>query len=151
MLKPIKLTIDTILTVNHPSNIKRRERLDEIKLTILNDVVDSCISCINSAGFPISKQYQSSKSYTYYIQFQPITESGEKLIPVELMFRISGDHKSQSIAEDVASTSTVIIKSITLGQKEYESYPQVILALQDICNELKQGNINVLSKYTFGV
>lgn len=134
--------------VSHPSNIRKKNRLDEIKLTILNDIVDTALSAIRSAGFEITKKYQSKRSYTYYIWFQPISDSGEKLTPVEVEFRISGDHKSRTM-QDNETYSKVIVKSIVIGPEEYDNPAYVLQAFDEICVGLKQGDMAVLYKYSF--
>lgn len=134
--------------VNHPLNVRKKNKLNETKLAILNDIVDTALSAIRSAGFEITKKYQSKKSYTYYIWFQPISQYGEKLTPVEVEFRISGDHNSKTL-EDNETYSKVIVKSIIIGPEEYDNPAQVLQAFDDMCEGLKHGDSSILYRYAF--
>lgn len=130
--------------VNHPKNIRKSNRLDEAKLTILNDIVDSVVSVIRSYHFDIIKKYQSSKSYTYYIWFEPKTSDGRKLIPVKIVFRISGDHRSKSMEGAISEGVQVIVRSINIGEDEYKDVLGVMNKVDKICKELSVGNLSEL-------
>lgn len=134
--------------MSHPKNIRKQNKLSEIKLAILDDIVTSTVSVIQSFGFQITRHRQSKKSYTYYIQFIPITDDGQPLLPVEVLFRISGDHSSNTLKDNM-TYSSVIVKSVLIGDKEYNDPSSVILAIQDICNHLKEGDQSILYKYKF--
>lgn len=132
--------------VKHPSSIKKRRKLDELKLVIINDVVASAMNSIKAQNFPILSQRQSKKDYSYYIMFQPIDDFGNKLIPIDLKFRIT-THSSKSIPDDDTTAATVRIKSFILEGETFSNSVDLIHAIDNICKELKKGNISVLDAY----
>ena len=147
----VDIVVDCILdkiaaaTVKHPVSIKKRKRISEVKLTILNDVVASAENSIKSHKFEIISQGQSHKDYTYYIRFYPITKDGVKLDDVLIIFRIA-DHKSKQI-EVEAENPKVVIKSFVLSGKAYSNSVEFIKAFNDICEGLYTGDISVLDRY----
>ena len=146
----LEYTLDTVAAaeMNHPTSISKKKKLADYKLVILNDIVESVLSTIRGFGFDITRKHQSKKSYTYYVWFQPISETGEKLVPVQIQFRISGDHVSRT-EEDNSQYGSVVVKSIFIGPNEYDNPVSVILAIEEMCKGLQKGDITVLSKFTF--
>ena len=135
--------------VKHPLNIKKRNRLSEGKLIILNDIVMTVLSFIRSRGFIVVKgPYQSKRSYTSYITFIPVDDKGNKSTPIKIEFRIA-DHISRSMDTDQLEAGDMIIKSFVIGESEYASTSRFIEAMRDILDNLKHGNTDILDKYHF--
>ena len=130
--------------VNHPKSIKQAKKLSDSKLLILNDIVSSVLSVIQSYNFAIIKKYQSNKSYTYYIWFQPQAEDGQKLTPVKIVFRISGDHDSKSIDDNIAEGTQVVVRSFLTGDEEYKDIFVLMSKIDKICKGLSEGDVSEL-------
>lgn len=157
LLKDIHIIeIDIILDYNtsgiaaslivHPTNISRRRKLDDLRLQILNNIAMSAITTIQGQDFTITKTYQSKKSYSYYIQFQVTTISGET-IETGILFRIS-NHKMKGI-ETPLDSGTVIIREFVVKGKHYDNSVAIIQTIGTICKELRKGNIKILDEFTY--
>jgi len=133
------------LYVNHPYSIKKSKALDEDKLLILNDIVVSILSVFTSHGFEILKRYQSKKSYSYYVLCDIDPQKKYNLPIVKIQFRIS-DHNDAGIDEDVVETSSVYIKSIKIGDEQYERPMKMMAAIIDMCDRLAEGDDSALYK-----
>ena len=134
--------------IDHPKNIKKRKRISSVNLQILNDVVASVKSRIESSPqFKVTKQTSpgKNKSYSYYIQFDVYDKDGNILVPVGIRFRIS-NHPKHGIQNEVGSGS-VVIRSFVLKGKHYENSVEIILTVNRICSELEKGNIKILDEY----
>lgn len=131
--------------VNHPQSIRKRNRLNEQQLKIFNDVVESGISTIRSHNFPIVSSKQKGNQYSYYIQFQPINSSGEKLTPVDIVFRIA--HHPNAGADNSNLSARVRIVSLLLNRKKFDNSIQLIEAMDVICEELSKGNFDILDQF----
>lgn len=139
-------TIAASRIIDHPDNIAKKKRLNDLKLQILNDVAMSAITAINSRDHLIlTKQYQAKNTYSYYIQFDVLDETGQKIIPVGIRFRIS-NHTMHG-DELAIDSSTVVIRSFVLSGKYYENSIAIIQQIDQICAELNKGNINILDSY----
>lgn len=136
--------------LNHPKNIKRRRRISDIKLQILNDVAASAKSRIEtSEQFVVTYETPAGKNkdYTYYIQFDVYDKEGNKLIPVGIRFRIS-NHTMKG-EETPIDSNTVVIRSFVLKGKNYDNSVAIIQTINMICSELERGNIKILDQYTY--
>ena len=126
-------------------SINKKYRVSDEELVILHDIVYSVLSCLTSRKFKIIEKYQSARSYTYYVQFMTISDSGEEMSPVNIKFRIA-DHDNKYLDEPLETTD-VIIKSITIGDEIYHNSVGVVVAFSHICSELKKGNLDILNRY----
>ena len=131
--------------VNHPTSIKSRYRLDDDRLRLLNDIVDTTISFIRSHKFKILRTYQSKKSYSVYVRFQPYSENNEPLDPVEVIFRIA-DHSSDSLQKDgKIKTGRAYIRSFWVKDKDYKDIRAFTHEIDVICDELASGDYSSFS------
>lgn len=132
--------------VKHPTSINKNRRLGDLKLYILDDLVASLINSIKFHRFPIYGNYQSKKDYTYYVQFQPIDENGNKLMPVSLKFRLAS-HSSSGMGDDDVTTATVRIKSFLIGNVTIDDSVSLMVTFESILHELEKGNVKILDEY----
>ena len=128
--------------IEHPANISKR--VSETKLNILNEIVYSVMSAIHAQGFKIISTHQSKKSYSYYVKFWPVTDEGERLFPIEFMFRISDHNIKQN---EYKESSIVRIINLQFGGVDFDNSVDLILAADEICKGLKKGDLSVLNKY----
>lgn len=127
-------------TVNHPTSIKKENRLDDEKLLKLNDIVDTAVSFIRSHGFKIKNIRQSKKSYTVYVQFYPKSASNKLLDPVEVIFRIA-DHTSNTFDNTRINRShRIYIMSLLVGEEEYKDIRAFTHEIDVICDQLASGD-----------
>ena len=134
--------------IEHPKNIKKRKRLSEIKLGILNDIVEGVIGCIKSYNFPILQCYQSKRSYSYYVTFQPVDDEGNTSAPIPIKFRMS-DHCRRDIEN--ADPQDVIILSVKMGDYIFENRIEFQIDFSRMCKGLAEGklsSIDIMNKYT---
>lgn len=130
--------------LSHPKNIKKRNRISDQHLEYINDIIATFDHNIQAAGFPITSRRPAKNSYSYYLTFVPVSEEGEELLPVDLIFRVSS-HTSKT-AEDSTRSSFARIISFTLGHEDYNKASDLIYKGIYILKELKKGNIDVLDE-----
>lgn len=130
--------------IEHPANISKRKRISETKLNILNEIVYSVMSAIHAQGFKVISTRQSKKGYSYYVKFWPVTDEGERLFPIEFMFRISDHNIKQNEYKDSA---IIRIINLQFGGVDFDNSVDLILAADEICKGLKKGDLSVLNKY----
>lgn len=130
--------------IQHPKSISKKRRIPDSHLAMLNDIVASFDSNIRAVGFPIIDEHWPKKSYSYYIKFIPITESGEELLPVKLVFRVA--NHSNIPAEDSSDSDIVQIVSFTLEHEDKLRSWELIHRGAYILQELRKGNVNVLDE-----
>lgn len=129
--------------VNHPKNVKKKYLWSDDELTAYNDLIETVLGLIKSHKFEILRNYQSKKSYSYYIDFLP--NRGSEVI--EIRFRIT-DHSKRSLNDETAfSGSAPIIKSFVMGSKRYSNLVDIYKAVKNICDDLLKGDYSALSKY----
>lgn len=130
--------------LSHPKNIKKKFRISDKHLEYLNDIIASFDHNLQVAKFDIIDRRSASNSYSYYITFIPITESGEKLLPIDLVFRVS-NHSSKSASES-GSSSFARIVSFTLQHEDFDKASDLIYEGIRIIRELKKGNVSILDE-----
>ena len=134
-------------TVQHPENIKKRKRLSDLKLGVLNDIVEGVISCVKHYQFPILESYQSKRSYSYYLTFQPIDKKGNRSTPIPIKFRVGDIHKRQL---DTAQPRRIFIVSVTMGDYLFDNRFQFQLDFDYMCSQLAEGELSsmdILEQY----
>lgn len=129
--------------VNHLKNVKKKYLWSDDELTAYNDLIETILGLIKSHKFEILRNYQSRKSYAYYIDFLP---NGSSEV-IEIRFRIT-DHSKRSLNDETAfSDSAPIIKSFVMGSKRYSNLVDIYKAVKNICDDLSKGDYSALSKY----
>lgn len=125
--------------VKQPNHIKRQYRLSDSQLQTYNDLVDSMIGPLLKRKFIINGEWQSKKSYAYYIDFYPVDRDGNKFPDhVRMIFRAS-DHdivhgEEGLVAEDL------VLKSFTLMGETYKDPFSLQRKIIDICEHLMDGD-----------
>lgn len=130
--------------LDHPKSINKKHKISDKHLEYLNDIIASFDHNLQVAGFPILDSRPAKNSYSYYITFVPITESGEELLPVDLIFRVS-THSSKS-SEGSIGSSFVRIKGFTLEHEDFDKASELIYEGIRIIRELKKGNVDILDE-----
>lgn len=130
--------------LDHPKSVKKKYKISDRHLKMLNDVIASFDYNIQVAGFEILERRKATNSYSYYITFVPITLEGEKLLPIDLIFRVSS-HSSKS-AEGSKNSYFAQIVSFTLEHEDFNKASQLIYEGVRIIKELQNGNIDVLDE-----
>lgn len=130
--------------LDHLKSIKKKYRISDEHLKMLNDIIASFDHNIQVAGFKITNRRKASNSYSYYITFIPITDEGEKLLPIDLIFRVSS-HNSES-AEASADSSFARIVTFALEHEDFNKASELIYEGVQILKELKKGNVDILDQ-----
>lgn len=128
----------------HPSNMKKKYKLNDMQLVRYNDIIANICIIIESHHFRIIDEYQSKKSYAYYVAFVPISSEGVELSPIEVVFRIA-EHSNPSAEEINPSPSSITrIKSLIVDTKKFANTQGLYNEANYICDQLAQGNIEAL-------
>ena len=132
--------------IQYRPNISKKFQLTDDQLTAYDDLIKSVLSVVTFNKFRILDKHQSGKSYSYYITFYPIDESGTELDEVEIEFRIA-NHSGKGVPdEESIASSKRIIKSFKLGSTRYPNTFSIVQAVSGICDELKIGNYGILDE-----
>lgn len=143
--------------VVHPKSVKKKYLITEEELVAFNDLVESVCSVIYAHNFDVIGEGQSGKSYSYYIDFFPTDENGDRWDEsIRIKFRLS-NHGNKGVnnrqinrsrkGESESNSPLVFVKSFFVGGIQYPSQLAVMKAVDQICKGLKEGNYNVLSEY----
>ena len=130
--------------LSHPKSVKKKYRISDKHLQYLNDIISTFDYNLQAAGFDIINRHPVSNSYSYYITFIPITEDGVKLIPIDLVFKVS-THYSKSAEGSVGSEFARIV-SFTLEHEDFDKASELIYEGIRIIRELKRGNADILDE-----
>ena len=132
--------------IKHPLSVKKKNRLSDDELRLYNDFIDSMRTPIISRNFIIIREYQSKKSYAYYIDFDPVDKQGQPFNgPVRIQFRFAEHNQKHGKAEN--TSSDLIIKSFTFNDITYDSYYPIFKKVIDICNHLQEGDFEYVTMY----
>lgn len=71
-------SIASDISLNEPISIQDKYRLSISDFNAWCDFVDSVASVVRSYDFKIVQEYQSKKSYSYYIHFYPVSNDGAR-------------------------------------------------------------------------
>ena len=132
--------------IQHPNIINKHNRIHDEKLRILNDAAMSLVSMLEARQFILTRPpKQSSRSYSFYTYFYPVTKTGETLNQVEIVFRIS-DHKhpNSKQVETADPISVVRIRSFLIGDDEFKDVISFTVKLGEILDTLQDGDYSVL-------
>ena len=127
----------------HQPSIRRELQMTNTQISAYEDFLDTIASIISSHGFTIINEYQSKRSYAYYITFEVpnIQETWT------IRFRIA-DHDSSGTFNPPKKNYTrpTIFRKITIGNgQEFTSYFQAIKAIGYICDGLVDKDFDVLN------
>ena len=126
--------------VSHPDHMKLGDRWTDAQLGFYNDFLDSVAGVVYNY-FQDVKEYQSSKSYSYYIEFKAASSSWT------IRLRISDHYLKRSRMSNKNTSYRTLFRQIIIGSTaEFTSYPAAIQALDEICFGIKNGDIDVISK-----
>lgn len=138
--------------VKYKDNLSKSQQYTEEQLDWYNDLIESVLHALSSRDFKITDNYQSSESYSYYIQFQAFTYEGQSLGDFEIKFRIS-DHgksknrKSSSTVSQIAKGKNLIFKSLKLNGVSKSGMVDLLKSIWYIGDNLLEGNIEVLDEF----
>lgn len=152
-----------IIAILNPTSIEATEDLikyypdmdSEYQLTkkqfqAYRDFIKTVVSAIKRRDFEVRDEYQSSISYSYYIEFVPkFFEGLEPDIIFNVKFRLSDHYEKLSNSVDdkslnSRSSNSKIFKSFVVDGVEHQGIVDTLRAITDICNELQVGNYDVL-------
>lgn len=125
--------------VKQPKIINDRNRLTQSQLNTYNDLVDSMLGPLIERKFIINKEWQSTRSYAYYVDFYPVDRQGKRFAEsVRIMFR-AAEHDITHGDEGFVSSS-LILKSFTLMGETYQDPFALQRKVIDICEHLMDGD-----------
>ena len=132
---------DDFRELTHPS-VKRRYKKSDEWLRQVNDLVRSIIGSMQGRNFKIIKAYPSSKSYTYYIRFQPTDKNGDLWDQV-LEFQIElRDHTSKSHKDIGQVTENLLVKTYYLEDEQYKNAYLLMKEIWRVLDALKLGDFS---------
>lgn len=158
--KALELEIIAILknsdnAVESSKHIELEERklpleyqLSDAQKEAYENFVRSVVSIIYNFGFDVVDEYQSSRSYSYYIQFTPSPYKGfeDEWLELDVKFRLSEHYSiNKSVIEQTTpKTEGVLFKSFVVEGVEYDNIAATLLAVKNICKDLKIGDYSKL-------
>lgn len=130
--------------VKHPKSIKKSARFTDEELRFYNDFIDSMRAPIIHRKFRIKNEYQSKRSYAYYIDFYPRDRNGKEFGElVEIIFRVAEHNIKHGDVDD--TSETLIIKSFTLDGVTYPTPYDLQKKIIEICEHLQDGDFGYVS------
>jgi len=147
---------DSIAAANRPvieyRDLSFDHQLTSAQLEDYRNFIRSAVSIIYNFGFDVVDEYQSNKSYSYYIQFTPQPYKGfeDELLELDVKFRLS-DHYQESNNTTDQSTNTLsnasgtIFKSFVVEGVRHTDIAETLLHIKNICKDLKVGDYSKLS------
>ena len=126
------------VTLKHPNS---KFKLTDEELQIYEDFVESTLSILYGHDFKIIKDYQSRRSYAYYINFYPVSKDGEILDLVKVIFRIA-EHEMKHGEEGIQKD--VFIKSFTINNITYDKIMPFRERVSYLCDRLQEGDYDQL-------
>lgn len=128
--------------IKHPASISKEYLLTDEQLQILNDIVDTTITNILYYNFKIVSEYQSKKSYSYYIRFKPVDKNNEPLPDFKIVFKLANHPiKGRNTKQPERST---FIKSFIVNDEVYTNPIEFISKIQKVCESISEGDYSVL-------
>lgn len=122
-------------------DLKPEWQLSKQQMKAYVGFLTTVVSIIESRGFKIEKEYQSSESYSYYVRFSPINYYGEEY-KLDVKFRLS-DHPIKSLGHRSDNGGKdVVFDSFDIAGFECETIGQVISQIRTLCDELKSGDFS---------
>lgn len=140
--------------VTQRNNLPIEQRFDQFQLQWYNDLIDNvCDAIENYAGFNIVSEYQSTDSYSYYIEFEAFNKAGDSLGDFTIKFRIS-DHiekhgqksRNSSVNNQLSKGKKTIFRSILVNGMSHSGIADVLNTVWHVCDELLEGNLDVLDE-----
>ena len=132
-----------ILPIQHPQKIKKKFLVSEEQRIAYEDFIHSILSVLYENEFQIIKNHQSTRSNSVYIDFYPVDAQGNRLELAQIRFRIS--NYAPTCADSFSSNgSRAMFKTFIVGGKPYPSTISVMNVVSTICEDLKQGNYEML-------
>ena len=143
---PEQVAASQDVNITHKPGIALKDRYSEEQLEEYREFVLNIVNAIKGHQFEITRSQQSKRSYAYYIDFYPVTAEGVKLDKVKIIFRIA-DHKiNDGTGEDIdfKPHSRVYMKNFHIDTTKYPDQFSVVMAVNDICDGLAEGDYSVL-------
>lgn len=161
----IVVEFDPVLNIAASDRITYRDlpfgkQYSDEQLQWYNDMIDNVLYLVEEySGFNVIEAYQSSESYSYYIEFEAFKEDGTSLGNFTIKFRIA-DHlepsknrlrnrnSNQGSTEEqikqFGNRRKKIFRSIKINEVSQSGLREVVETIQQICDELLAGNVDVL-------
>lgn len=129
-------------------SIRKMDKISDEALSMYTDFLNCVLQVIVRSGLKISKQYQSKKSYTYYIQVDHIGVVNNTKIKYEIIFRIN-NHVNSTLNRGpryIGSREMMmpVVKNIKLGGFEPAIYSEAMLYLNQVCKGIREDNKEIL-------
>jgi len=139
--------ISSTTKIHDRTNIKKKFRYTDSELDAYDDFIVNMLNVLETYKFDIIREYQSKKSYTYYVEFYPTDHFNNRLDKFLLVIRI-GDHKMKSSrGSETIKSNNKVIKSFWIGSTQYPSTYKIRESLIKICEELQDENYDILDEY----
>lgn len=144
---PIAASQDNNARTFQPS-IRKRFKISNEAFGLYTEFLNGVIRTIVRHGLKISKQYQSKKAYTYYIQVDHKGLIEDTEVKYEIIFRIS-DHINPTLDKNPEPTGSneivvPVIKNIQLGRFDEEVYNKAMCHLAILCRGIQEDDEKVL-------
>lgn len=144
---PIAANESTRVRTFQPS-IKKQFKISDEAFNMYTDFLNCVLEVITRNGLKISKQYQSKKGYTYYIQVDHIGLVDGTKIKYEITFRIN-NHVNPTLDrgpkfEGSRQMVMPVLKNIKLGNFDPAIYSEAMFYLNKVCKGIQEDNKDIL-------
>lgn len=129
-------------------SIRKALKISDEALALYTNFLNGVLRVICNYELNITKHYQSKKSYTYYIDIDHYGYIDDVYIKFEIQFRIN-NHVNPTLVrgpkEDGSGQIIVpVLKDIRIGAFESTIYSRVMVYLNKVCEEIKEGDEQIL-------
>lgn len=143
-LSPDSQALNASVEMQHPKSINKIYRLTDTELDIWRSVVESVVNELDIRNFEIIRQWQSRRSYSYYIDFYPVTSDGTKLDLVQIRFRLSDHGKGVHKVEHTRDRK-LMFRDFTINDFTCPANPLNLKNLiGQMCDDLMKGDYSTL-------
>ena len=161
--KVIEKTIDILVTIDdfkqfediaaakpveirHPS-IKKSHKLSDDALSLYTGFIKCIVEVIENHDILITDNYQSGKSYAYYIDTETTGYVDGERVKFIVHFRI-GDHPNYSIDQRSSSSeggAVIAVKKVQIGSYVSENYARAMLYFNKVCEGIRESDLDVMN------
>lgn len=132
--------------IHHPTSVKKSTRISDWEMGRFNDFIESVYDMLDSKGFILheSEDYQSKKSYSYYLHFEWVHDDGTHDM-WRFRFRIANHENkgmrradnSQRIRKDQEYLRSIVISD----RGEFENGWDALTAINKMLDGIKSGTL----------
>lgn len=147
MNTPIAANTDCSAKTFQPS-IRKELKISDEALALYTNFLNGVLEVICNYELNIKRQYQSKKSYTYYIEVDHYGHIDDVYVKYAIQFRINNHINPTLVREkkpdDSGQIVIPVIEDIRIGAFESTVYSRAMLYLNKVCKGIKEDDENAI-------